>query len=319
MPLVDSSYNPPLFFKHGHASTIYAGLVRSVKNLKQQRERIHLTDGDFLDLDWSYSKDSKNRLVILLHGLEGDAHRHYITGSAKLLNSSGFDACSVNFRGCSGEPNHLYRSYHSGATEDLDEVIRHILGDKKYSSIYIKGFSLGGNLLLKYLGEREQHPEEIKAAVAVSVPCDLHSSCEQLLSSKNMLYAKRFKRNLLQKLRQKQERFPELVSNTDINSIITLKDFDDVYTSKAHNFKNALDYYSQCSCLQFLATIKVPSLIINAWNDSFLGETCYPIEEAQKNPYLHLEIPKYGGHVGFWGKNNITYTEKRALEFFNDY
>ncbi|MEM8846761.1 MAG: alpha/beta fold hydrolase [Bacteroidota bacterium] len=318
MPIINSSYNPPLFFKHGHASTIYAGLVRSVNSLKQQRERIHLKDGDFLDLDWSYSKESKNRLVILLHGLEGDAHRHYIQGSAKLLNSNGFDSCSVNFRGCSGEPNQLYRSYHSGATEDLEEVMFHILENKKYHSIYIKGFSLGGNLLLKYLGEQDQHPKEIKAAVAVSVPCDLHSSCEQLLSSKNILYAKRFKKNLLQKLRQKQERFPELVSDEDINSIITLKDFDDVYTSKAHNFKDALDYYTQCSCLQFLPAVEVPSLIVNARNDSFLGETCYPVEEAQKNPNLHLEIPKYGGHVGFWGKNNITYTEKRALAFFMD-
>ncbi|MEM9078562.1 MAG: alpha/beta fold hydrolase [Bacteroidota bacterium] len=316
MPLIDSSYNPPYFFKHGHTSTIYAGLLRKVKDLEQHRERIALPDNDFLDLDWSYSKNPKNRLVILLHGLEGDSHRHYITGSAKLLTSNGFDACAVNFRGCSGEPNQSYRSYHSGATEDLEEVIQYVLAHKTYNSIYIKGFSLGGNLALKYLGERERVADKIKACVAVSVPCDLHSSCKQLLSSKNMLYAKRFKRNLLRKLRQKQELFPELISDSEIKSIITLKDFDDIYTSKAHNFKDALDYYTQCSSLQFLSAIGIPSLIINAKNDSFLGNTCYPIEEAQNNPNLYLEIPKYGGHVGFWGKNNITYTEQRALKFF---
>lgn len=316
MPLISSAYSPPHLFKNGHFSTIYAGLLRQVMYEHKERERLVLADQDFLDLDWSYSKNDKNRLVILLHGLEGDAHRHYITGSAKLFTSNGFDTCSVNFRGCSGEPNRLYRSYHSGATEDLEEVIRHILKQNRYTSIYIKGFSLGGNLLLKYLGEREKFPEEIKAAVAVSVPCDLHSSCQQLLSPKNMLYAKRFKKNLLQKLRQKQKLFPELISNEEIRSIITLKDFDDVYTSRAHNFKDALDYYTQCSSLQFLPAIRVPALIINAKNDSFLGETCYPYQEVEKNNALYLEVPDHGGHVGFWGKDNITYTEKRALEFF---
>ncbi|WP_435623826.1 YheT family hydrolase [Flagellimonas sp.] len=316
MPILESKYNPPHFFKNGHISTIYAGLIRQVNGFNQQRERIELMDGDFLDLDWSLSKDESDRLVILLHGLEGDAQRHYITGSAKLFNANRFDACAVNFRGCSGESNLLYRSYHSGATEDLREVIRHVLENKKYNSIYIKGFSLGGNLLLKYLGEQEILPEEIKAGVAISVPCDLHSSCQQLLSPKNVLYAKRFKRNLLRKLRQKQSLFPELISDKEIHSIVTLKDFDDVYTSKAHNFKDALDYYTQCSSLQFLPAIKVPALIINAKNDSFLGETCYPYQEVDKNNALYLEVPDHGGHVGFWGKNNITYTEKRAIEFF---
>ena len=316
MPVLNSEYSPPLFFRNGHFSTIYAGLIRKVNHNYQERERLVLSDGDFLDLDWSYSKSISNRLVVLLHGLEGDAHRHYIKGSSKLFNSNGFDTCAVNYRGCSGEPNQLYRSYHSGATEDLVEVIQHVLKHKNYSSIYLKGFSLGGNLLLKYLGERTEVPKAIKAAVAVSVPCNLHSSCEQLLSSNNFLYASRFKKNLIEKLRQKQKNFPELISDSDINSIITLKDFDDVYTSKAHHFKDALDYYTQCSSLQFLPSVRIPSLIINAKNDSFLGESCYPYEEANTNPKLFLEVPKYGGHVGFWGKNNITYTENRALEFF---
>ena len=139
-----------------------------------------------------------------------------------------------------------------------------------YSEIYLKGFSLGGNLLLKYLGEGNDVPRELKGAVAVSVPCDLHSSCKQLMSPKNVLYAIRFKGNLLDKLRQKQTLFPEMISDADIKKIKTLKDFDDIYTSRAHNFKDALDYYEQCSSLQFLPNIKVPSLIINAKNDSFL-------------------------------------------------
>ncbi len=317
MPQVASNYTPPFLFRNGHFATIYSGIIRSVNGVVQKRERITLSDGDFLDLDWSDSHTSTRKLVVLLHGLEGDAQRPYITGSAKILNQNGFDACSVNYRGCSGEPNTMYRSYHSGATEDLMEVLEHILNTRNYTEIFLKGFSLGGNLLLKYLGEGNDVPKELKGAVAVSVPCDLHSSCKQLMSPKNVLYAIRFKGNLLDKLRQKQALFPEKISDTDIKKIKTLKDFDDIYTSRAHNFRDARDYYEQCSSLQFLPSIKVPSLIINAKNDSFLGPECFPVMETDNNPKLYLETPNYGGHVGFWGKNNITYTEQRALAFFN--
>ncbi|WP_222982179.1 YheT family hydrolase [Flagellimonas meishanensis] len=316
MPLVAAAYRPPIFFRNGHFATIYSGLIRSIGDVTQKRERITLADGDFLDLDWSESKNLSNKLVILLHGLEGNAQRPYITGSAKMFNLNGFDACAVNYRGCSGVPNLKYRSYHSGATEDLVEVIDHILNTKNYSQIFLKGFSLGGNLALKYLGEGNKIPKEIKGAVAVSVPCSLRNSCEQLLMPKNILYAKRFKKHLIAKLKEKQEIFPDLITDGDIKKIRTLKDFDDIYTSKAHDFKDALDYYEKCSSLQFLSSVTIPSLIINAKDDSFLGAACYPSKEAQANPNLFLEIPSYGGHVGFWGAKNISYTEKRALEFF---
>ena len=316
MPQLSSDYTPPLLFKNGHFATIYSGIIRSVNGVVQKRERITLSDGDFLDLDWSDSVTETQKLVVVLHGLEGDAQRPYITGSAKILNQNGYDACAVNYRGCSGEPNIKYRSYHSGATEDLIEVLNHILNTRPYSEIYLKGFSLGGNLLLKYLGEGNDVPKELKGAVAVSVPCNLHDSCKQLLSSKNILYAIKFKGNLLGKLRQKQQMFPEKISDNDIKRIKTLKDFDDIYTSQAHGFEDALDYYKKSSSLQFLPHIQVPSLIINAKDDSFLGPECYPVKETDKNTKLFLEMPSYGGHVGFWGKNNITYTEKRALNFF---
>ena len=317
MPQVSKAYHPPLLFRNGQFATIYSGLVRRVNGVLQDRERITLSDGDFLDLDWSKSQNPTDKLVILLHGLEGNGQRPYITGSAKLFNQNGYDACAVNYRGCSGEPNLKYRSYHSGATEDLAEIINHVLQTKVYSEIYLKGFSLGGNLALKYLGEGNRVPAEIKGAVAVSVPCSLHDSCRQLLMPKNIHYAIRFKKHLIGKLREKQVLFPELIPDSDIKKIRTLKDFDDVYTSRAHGFKDALDYYEKCSSLQFLPNIKIPSLIINAKDDSFLGIACYPLKESETNPNLYLEIPKYGGHVGFWGKNNISYTETRALEFFN--
>ncbi|WP_421813187.1 YheT family hydrolase [Flagellimonas sp.] len=317
MPQLNSNYTPPILFRNGHFATIYSGIIRSVNGVVQKRERLILSDGDFMDLDWSDSSTPTKKLVVLLHGLEGDAQRPYITGSAKILNQNGYDACAVNYRGCSGEPNKMYRSYHSGVTEDLIEVLDHILNTKNYSEIYLKGFSLGGNLLLKYLGEGNNVPKELKGAVAISVPCNLNDSCQQLLSPKNILYAIRFKGNLLGKLRQKQQLFPEKISDADIKRIKTLKDFDDIYTSQAHGFEDALDYYKKSSSLQFLPHIQVPSLIINAKDDSFLGPECYPVKETDKNAKLFLEMPNYGGHVGFWGKNNITYTEKQALSFFD--
>ncbi len=318
MPLIASTYNPPFLFKNGHFSTIYAGIWRKIADFEQKRERIELPDTDFLDLDWSFSNTETNKVTVLIHGLEGNAQRAYILGSAKQLNQNGHDVCAINLRTCSGEQNRLYRSYHSGATEDVAAVIKHILRHDKYSEIFIKGFSLGGNLTLKYLGENQFLPKEIKAAMAVSVPCDLYSSCKALLKAKNKPYAVRFKNNLIAKLKAKQKQFPDKISDDDIKNIITLKDFDDVYTSRAHGFKDALDYYENCSSLPFLPNIKIPTLLLNAANDSFLGQECFPFQEAKKNANLFLEVSKYGGHVGYYGSKNITYNEKRVIKFFNE-
>ncbi|XLS28955.1 YheT family hydrolase [Flavobacteriaceae bacterium M23B6Z8] len=315
MPIITSSYNPPHLFKNGHFATIYAGLVRRVNGLMPKRERIALPDGDFMDVDWCYANSKTHKLVIVLHGLEGNSERPYVQGTAREFNQIGYDAVVINFRSCSGEPNLLFRSYHSGASEDLEALVDHILRNHSYSTIVIKGFSLGGNVTLKYLGERDHLPEEIKAGIAVSVPCYLYGSMIQLHTSKNMLYARRFKKHLLEKLRWKQKHFPEKVTEADIQRIKTLKDFDDFYTSKAHGFEDALDYYKKSSSLQFLHNIKIPVYILNAQNDTFLSKECFPIVEAEKNANIHLEIPKYGGHVGFYDKNNIYYNEKRAVEF----
>ena len=318
MPIISSDYNPPILFKNGQFSTIYYGLWRKISDFVQKRERINLPDGDFLDLDWSFSKTTTDKVVILLHGLEGHGQRPYIAGSAKAFNTNGYDACAVNFRGCSGETNRLFRAYHSGATEDLAAVVKHILKNRNYSKVYIKGISLGGNMAMKYIGEGRNIPKEIKGVVGISVPCDLHSSAKELLKFKNYAYARRFKKHLTDKLKLKVEFFPDKISKRDIQNIKTLIDFDDIYTSPAHGFKNALDYYEKSSCLQFLANIKIPTLIINAKNDSFFGPECYPYKEAEKNANLYLETPKYGGHVGFFGRGNVTYSEKRAIKFFNE-
>ncbi len=315
MPVLTTRYRPPWFFTNGHFSTIYSGLVRKVDGLLQRRERLELPDGDFMDLDWSFASGDSRKVVVLLHGLEGNGQRPYMTGSARLFNKEGFDACAVNFRGCSGETNRLFRSYHSGATEDLEMVIRHITGSGNYSQICIKGFSLGGNMALKYAGEGRDLPKELTSVIGVSVPCDLYSSLRQLQRLKNRLYARRFLRHLTVKLRAKQSVFPELLTDITLRNIRTLKDFDDIYTSRAHGFEDALDYYRHSSCNSFLSNIRIPSLILNARNDSFLGPECYPFREAEKNPALYLETPSFGGHVGFYGTGNTYYNEKRAINF----
>ena len=314
MPVLEPTYKPPFYFKNGFMATVYSGLFRRVA-LKQERERITLSDGDFLDLDWSYSKSKSNKLIILLHGLEGHGQRPYVTGPAKLFNENGIDAVCVNFRGCSGEQNLNYHSYHSGETKDLQAVITHATQTKQYTEIYLKGISLGANIILKYLGETNAIPTEVKSAIAISAPCDLSSSSNALHKFKNKLFHDRFLRDLIKRLKEKQMQFPDRLSSKAIDSIKTLKDFDDVYTSKAHGFIDALDYYNRSSSLQFLPYIKIPTLIINALNDSFLSPECYPVKEAKHNPNLYLEMPKYGGHVGFIDKGNVYYNEKRALEF----
>ena len=318
MPIIQSTYTPPFWSRNGFVSTVFSGLIRKVYNVQQTRERITLPDSDFMDLDWSYAEKESDKVIILLHGLEGHAQRPYITGTAKLFNTNGIDACAVNFRGCSGTPNLLYRSYHSGATEDLEAVVNHIISKDKYNSIYIKGISLGANMVLKYIGERDTVPKELKAVIAVSSPCDLKGSCDELLSLKNKAYAIRFLDHLKQKLKPKLEKFPNDISIDDYKSITSLLEFDHVYTSKAHGFKDAYHYYDKASSLQFLPNIKVPTLLINALNDSFLSANCYPVKEAKTHTSLYLEMPKYGGHVGFIQNGEAYYNEKRALEFIKE-
>ncbi|MCX7549831.1 YheT family hydrolase [Xanthomarina sp. F2636L] len=315
MPIIESTYKAPFFFRNGFIATVYSGLIRKVNGLVQKRERITLSDGDFLDLDWSYSEGKADKLIIILHGLEGNAQRHYMTGTAKLFNQNHVDAVSVNFRGCSGEDNKSYRSYHSGETEDLKQVIQHVLNSTNYSDIYIKGFSLGGNVTLKYLGETQNIPQQIKAGIAVSVPCYLAGSAKELHTLKNKAFHDKFKNNLKTKLFLKSKQHVDILKDTDITSIKTLYDFDNLYTSKAHGFIDAFDYYEQSSSLQFLPNIQIPTLLINALNDSFLSAECYPVKEAKNNLNLFLEMPKHGGHVGFFQRGGFYYNEKRALEF----
>ena len=315
MPIVKRNFKEHFRFRSAFVSTVYSGLIRRLK-IKQSRERITLRDDDFIDLDWSYSLKPSKSVIILFHGLEGHGQRPYITGAALHFNEHNIDAICVNFRCCSGELNKYYTSYHSGKTDDIEDIIKHVISLDKYDSIFLKGISLGGNILLKYLGDGSLVPLQVKAAMAVSVPCDLSGSAKALHAPKNLPYQINFKWALIKRLKLKQKKFPEAITKAKIRSIKTLYDFDEVYTSRAHGFKNAQDYYAKCSSLQFLTTIKTPVLILNALNDSFLSEACYPFKEAEMNPNVFLETPNRGGHVGFIRRKGYYYNETRALEFF---
>ncbi len=308
-----SDYISPKQLIGRHIQTIYPSLFRKINDIRYIRERIETPDQDFLDLDWS--RVDSDRLVIISHGLEGNSERSYVKGMARIFNRHGWDALGWNFRGCSGEMNRLPRFYHSGAIEDLDTVIQH--ARKRYKNISLTGFSLGGNVTLKYLGQSENVPPEIKSAVTFSVPVDLVSSAIQLDRRSNYIYRKRFMNMLCEKVEKKSALFPEQLSANGVRKIKTFLEFDNQYTAPLHGFKDAFDYWTKASSKPHLKKIQVKTLLVNASNDPFLSKECFPIEEAKVNPNFSLEIPSEGGHVGFtsFNSDNIYWSEKRALEF----
>lgn len=282
-------------------------------SLRFARERLELPDGDFLDLDWA--RTGSRRLAILSHGLEGDSSAGYIRGLAASLTEAGWDALAWNFRGCSGEPNRLLRAYHSGATDDLGAVIAH--AEKHYRRIVLIGISLGGNLTLKHLGENAGHPS-IVGGVGISVPVDL-AACARALDSRwgNRIYLRRFLASLAAKARAKAERFPEQLALSRLASLETIEQFDEHFTAPVHGFAGAEDYWAKCSARQFLAQIRVPTLLLNAQDDPLLAPGAFPTAEAEANPDLFLEAPSCGGHVGFIDLREGVrpWFERRVVEF----
>lgn len=309
-----SEYRPPFFLFNRHAETIFPSLLRKVELTAYTRERIPTPDQDFLDLDWL--KQGSKKLIVLSHGLEGNSSRPYMKGMARIFYQNKFDVLAWNYRGCSDEMNRQLRFYHSGATDDLDTVLAHVRASG-YQSIYLIGFSLGGNLTLKYLGEQSHHlASEIRGAVAFSVPIHLHHSCLEISKSHNWLYAQRFLTSLKEKVLRKATQFPEL-NTQGLMDVKTLIDFDNRYTSVLHGFKDAVDYYTKCSSIHFLQDIQRPTLLASAQNDPFLSPDCYPDNVSNKN--ITTDYPTFGGHVGFTllNQNGLYWSELRALQFIN--
>jgi predicted alpha/beta-fold hydrolase len=298
---------------NGHLQTILPVLFRRVSQISCERERIETPDGDFLDLDWNRDQHSES-LVIITHGLEGNSSNVSVQGMAGAFHRAGWDTLAWNLRGCSDEPSRLLRTYHSGAWEDLQCLIEH--ASAGYQNIVLVGFSIGGNLTLKYLGDQGAaiHPS-IKGAVAFSVPCDLASSARILESRINSIYMNHFLRDLRRKIREKAATFPERISTEGLDRIRTFREFDGTYTAPLNGFLSAEDYWAKASSKPSLPGIAVPTLLINALNDPFLGPECFPREEAVANPHLSLELPASGGHLGFITFAKEYWSETRAVEF----
>ena len=315
MPVLPSRFRPPSFLANGHAQTILPVLSPRRIVLPFTRARLELPDGDFLDLDWT--RAGHDRLAILAHGLEGSSSQKYIRGMAQTLHAARWDVLAWNFRGCSGEPNRLPRAYHSGDTADLAAVIAHAAAD--YPRIALIGFSLGGNVTLKYLGEAPPHPA-IVAAAAISVPLDLASSARKLDRQwSNRIYLRRFLIPLIAKIEAKARAFPGALNTDGLRAIRTFQEFDDRYTAPLHGFRDAEDYWKRASARQFLPRIALPTLILNARNDPFLTPDSFPFPEAEANPALFLETPESGGHAGFldFAHGPQPWSERRVAEFIS--
>lgn len=323
MPLLSSStYHPAAWLANGHLQTIAASVLRRVPEVRYQRERLELPDGDFLDLDWSRAGAAPGgRLGIISHGLEGSSERPYVRGMVRALNQAGFDALAWNYRGCGGETNRLLRAYHLGDTDDLAAVIEHAVKEKKYPEIYLTGFSAGGNVTLKYLGEDPARvPPQVRRAAVFSVPTDLKASSLHISRWQNKVYLRRFMHSLRQKMRDKAAHLPGQLDLTALDELRDFPQFDARYTAPLHGFASADEYYERAASGHYLAGIRVPTLLVNALNDPFLPPGCYPREAARANPFFYLETPAAGGHVGFNdnGPAGSYYSERRAVEFFGE-
>ena len=323
MPILKSTYKSPRFLTNGHLQTIYPFLFRKVKGVFYKRERIITPDDDFLDLDWSRIS-SPNSLVILSHGLEGHSKRNYILGMVKLFNLKKFDCLAWNYRSCSGTINKNKIFYHHGMTEDLETVINHALSFKKYKKIFLVGFSLGGNITCNYMGKKGKTlPKEIKGAAVFSTPFDLFSAAESFHGKKfNKVYIYRFLRTLKKKIIMKDHLLSDLkLDETKLKSIKDFHQWDELVTAPLHGFKNKNEYYTKSCSKKLLSRISIPTLLVNAKNDPFLGPNCFPFAEATKNPNLYLETPENGGHCGFasFETKPFYWSETRTLEFFSSF
>ncbi len=316
--IASSTYRRPPFYQfNGHLQTILPALTRRIE-APYERERIDLPDGDFLDLDWI--DRSARRLIILTHGLEGNAQRHYIKGMARQFAALGWDILAWNCRSCGGEMNRAQRMYHHGDTDDIAAVIRHALRTKDYASIALIGFSMGGSISMKYLGlQGAAAPDPIRRCIAYSTPCDLQASIRTLEQPGNRFYKNRFLTSLREKMRLKAEAFPGVIDFGNFEKIEVWRDFDLYFTAPLNGFDSPEAFYEFASAKNFMAGIRVPTLLVNAENDPILDEDCTPRELCRNHPYIYLETPLRGGHVGFAlpGKT-YTWSEKRAVEFVGD-
>ncbi|MEW6314560.1 MAG: hydrolase [Pseudomonadota bacterium] len=317
-----STYRAPAWLPGGHLQTLYAALMLRPPCVAYRRERWDTPDGDFIDLDW-VDGNANTPLLVLFHGLEGNAQGHYARALMHAVMARSWRGVVVHFRGCGGTPNRLARAYHSGDSAEIDWVLCRLKAVSASAPLYAAGVSLGGNALLKWLGEQGGAAMDIvTAAVAVSAPLDLHAAGSALERGMSRLYTWHFLRSLKPKSLAKLARHPELLKMFDagaVRSAHTLREFDDVVTAPLHGFKSYADYWTRASSKPLLHHIAVPTLLVNARNDPFLPQTALP-HAHEVSPSVNLEFPAQGGHVGFVSgafPGRFDWLPQRMLAFFD--
>lgn len=308
-----------------HAQTLWGKFARRAASLPTRVERWSTPDDDFIDVLRLDPPSHDSPRLVLLHGLEGTVRSHYVGGLLNVAYARGWGADMLIFRGCGDEPNLARRFYHSGETGDLAFAVDRILAEHSDFDLVMCGISLGGNVLLKWFGERgDSLPPRVRAAAAVSVPFDLERGSRHISRGFSKVYERHFLRTLRRKAQAKLQRYPDLFDPIALSRVRSLYEFDDVVTGPVHGFLNAHDYYSRSSSLQFLPQIRRPTFLLSARNDPFLPPTV--LDEvaaiARVNSFLTIEFPDGGGHVGFvqgspW--RPCYYAERRVGEFLSSY
>lgn len=292
----NTSFKPAWWLRNPHLQTIWPTLCRRpIKDIEIKRERFELPDGDFLDLDWVGR--GLGPIVIILHGFEGSIDSAYAKGMLRAITNEGWRGVFMHFRGCSGVPNRLPRSYHSGETRDVDLVVQAIRSREPHTHIAAVGFSLGGNVLLKWLGETSGN-NPLKAAIAISVPFELNKAADRISQGFSRLYEWYMLRCVQKRLEYKFKQLPPPIELPPFSRLKTIREFDDKVTAPLHGFLNVNEYYNYSSSRQYLNKIQVPTLLLQAKDDPFLSEAIipYPHELSEK---IKLEVTDSGGHVGF--------------------
>ncbi|CAA6801734.1 MAG: Hydrolase, alpha/beta fold family functionally coupled to Phosphoribulokinase [uncultured Sulfurovum sp.] len=315
-------FSTSFFLRNRHIQTLYAPLLRKQNKPQIESEIFELEDGDFVECYWHDTKPIDERpIVVLLHGLTGSFNSPYIQGMMHALKAEGFASVLMHFRGCSGKENRLPRGYHSGDTTDVKAWIDHLHHIYPNNDLYAVGYSIGGNVLLKLLGE-EREKTLLSAAVSVSAPM-LLDVCTQIISKG---FSKLYERHLLSSLRASLLKKYTLFDmetrlkykKEDIHKIQTIEAFDEVYTAPIHGFSSAREYYNLCSSKQFLKHIHIPTHIIHAEDDPFMDERVIPKEEELSSS-VTLEVSPYGGHVGFISGSLFKpkyWLEERVVQYF---
>ncbi|MFV2004665.1 MAG: hydrolase [Gammaproteobacteria bacterium] len=314
--VTDSDFKPAWWLRSPHMQTLWPVFFKKRHQLDLTTEQVELDDGDFVDLCWS--KKSSDKVVLVLHGLEGELSSHYANGVVHQLEQSGYKPVFMYFRGCSGRINRLARAYHSGETEDLSFIVEHIKNTTGQHPFAVVGYSLGGNVLLKWLGETGKN-NPVKKAVAVSVPFRLQDAARRLEKGVSKIY----REHLLRSLRKTYvEKFTHITSplDIDVNQLKTFWDYDDKVTAPLHGFDGAQDYYDRCSSRQFLKHICVPTRLIHAADDPFMFDDTVP-NNNELSPAIDFLLAESGGHVGFIAGSNplntYSWSERKIIEFLS--